>query len=153
MGVNWMVSPPDHVTTQRRRRRPVSLTSGWPMAPKKMPSNCRMSSTADSGSTYFIDQDAAFTITLPTDTAGVNFKFILSDAGSNDVKITSGASNGMKGFSMDPTTGINAVDNNLVKFASGTAVIGDVIKVQNDGTTWWVESFSSATNGIVGANS
>ena len=30
MGVNWMVSPPDHVTTQRRRRRPVSLTSGWP---------------------------------------------------------------------------------------------------------------------------
>ena len=108
---------------------------------------------SDSGKYFTIDQDAAFTVTLPADQEGLNFRFVLTDAGSNDVKIDSGASNGMKGFSMDPTTGINAIDNNLVQFASGTAVIGDYIECWNDGTTWWVESISSATNGIVGADS
>jgi hypothetical protein len=108
---------------------------------------------SDSGKVFTIDQDAAYTVTLPSDQEGLNYRFVLTDAGSNDVKIDSGASNGMKGFSMDPSTGINAVDNNLVKFASGTSVIGDYIEIWNDGTTWWVESFSSATDGIVGANS
>ena len=108
---------------------------------------------SDSGKYFTIDQDAAYTVTLPADQEGLNFRFVLTDAGSNDVKIDSGASNGMKGFSMDPSTGINAIDNNLVKFASGTAVIGDYIECWNDGTTWWVESISSATDGIVGANS
>ena len=110
-------------------------------------------SAADSGTIYTIDQDAAFSVTLPADEAGLWFRFVLTDAGSNDVKIDSGASNGIKGFSMDPSTGINAVDNNLVKFASGTSVIGDYVELWNDGTTWWCESFSSATDGIVGANS
>jgi len=108
---------------------------------------------SDSGKVFTIDQDAAYTVTLPSDQEGLNYRFVLTDAGSNDVKIDSGASNGMKGFSMDPSTGINAVDNNLVKFASGTSVIGDYVEIWNDGTTWWVESFSSATDGIVGANS
>ena len=108
---------------------------------------------SDSGKIFTIDQDAAYTVTLPSDQEGLNYRFVLTDAGSNDVKIDSGASNGMKGFSMDPSTGINAVDNNLVKFASGTSVIGDYLEIWNDGTSWWVESFSSATDGIVGANS
>ena len=108
---------------------------------------------SDSVKIFTIDQDDAYTVTLPSDQEGLNYRFVLTDAGSNDVKIDSGASNGMKGFSMDPSTGINAIDNNLVKFASGTSVIGDYIECWNDGTTWWVESFSSATDGIVGANS
>ena len=108
---------------------------------------------SDSGKVFTIDQDAAFTITLPSDQEGLNYKFILTDAGSNDVKIDGGGSNAIKGFQMDPSTGINAVDNNMVKYASGTSVIGDVIRLENDGTTWWGEAFSSATDGIVGANS
>jgi hypothetical protein len=108
-----------------------------------------------SGTIYSIDQDAAFTVELPAVDAfaGMWFRFVLADAGSNDVKINSNASNGIKGFSMDPTTGINAIDNNLVKFVSGTAVVGDYIELWNDGAVWWCESFSSATNGILGANS
>ena len=108
---------------------------------------------ADSGKLITIDQDAAFTITLPSDAAGVNFKFLLTDAGSNDVKIDGGGSNAVKGWAFDPSTGINAVDNNLVKFASGTAIVGDVIQLHNDGTTWWCNAWSGATNGILGADS
>ena len=110
--------------------------------------------SSDSGKVFTIDQDAAFAITLPaTHLEGENYKFIVTDAGSGEVHIDSGASNGIKGFSMDPTTGINAIDNNLVEIAASTAVIGDVVKLVSDGTTWWCESFSSATNGIVGADS
>ena len=110
--------------------------------------------SSDSGKVFTIDQDATFVITLPSShQEGENFKFIVTDAGSGEVHITSGASNGIKGFSMDPTTGINAIDNVLVEIASSTAVVGDVVKLVSDGTTWWCESFSSATNGIVGADS
>jgi hypothetical protein len=108
---------------------------------------------SDSGKVFTIDQDATFVITLPSDQEGLNYKFIVTDAGSGEVHITSGASNGIKGFSMDPTTGINAIDNVLVEIAASTAVIGDTVELVNDGTTWWCKSFSSATNGIVGADS
>ena len=110
--------------------------------------------SSDSGKVFTIDQDAAFAITLPaTHLEGENYKFIVTDAGSGEVHIDSGASNGIKGFSMDPTVGINLIDNNLIEIVASTAVIGDVVKLVSDGTTWWCESFSSATNGIVGANS
>jgi hypothetical protein len=102
--------------------------------------------SSDSGKVFTIDQDATFVITL-------NYKFIVTDAGSGEVHITSGISAGIKGFSMDPTVGINAISNVLVEVVASTAVIGDVVKLVSDGTTWWCESFSSATNGIVGADS
>ena len=108
---------------------------------------------SDSGKVFTIDQDATFVITLPADQEGLNYKFIVTDAGSGEVHITSGASNGIKGWSMDPTTGINAIDNVLVEIASSTATVGDVVELVNDGTTWWCKSFSGATNGIVGADS
>lgn len=108
---------------------------------------------SDSGKVFTIDQDATFVITLPSDQEGLNYKFILTDAGSGEVHITSGASNGIKGFSMDPSIGINAIDNVLVEVVASTAVIGDTVELVNDGTTWWCKSFSSATNGIVGADS
>tara|TARA_Y100001938_G_C8007224_1_gene388008 strand:+ start:64 stop:459 length:396 start_codon:yes stop_codon:yes gene_type:complete len=108
---------------------------------------------SDSGKVFTIDQDATFVITLPADQEGLNYKFIVTDAGSGEVHITSGASNGIKGWSMDPTTGINAIDNVLVEIAASTATVGDVVELVNDGTTWWCKSFSGATNGIVGADS
>ena len=109
---------------------------------------------SDSGKTFFVDQDVAFTATLPADQEGLNYTFILTDAGSNDVKIDSGASNGIKGWGMDVTATLtDAIDNNLVKFVSGTSIVGDVIRLINDGTTWWCESHSGADGGIVGANS
>ena len=108
---------------------------------------------SDSGWVFTIDQDAAYTVTLPSDQEGLNYKFIVTDAGSGEVHITSGASNGIKGFSMDPTTGVNLIDNVLIEIAASTAVIGDYVNLVNDGTTWWAESMSAATNGILGADS
>ena len=110
--------------------------------------------SSDSGKVFTIDQDATFVITLPSShLEGENFKFIVTDAGSGEVHITSGGAAGIKGFSMDPTTGINAVSNVLVEIVASTAVVGDYVNLVSDGTTWWCDSISSATNGIVGADS
>ena len=108
---------------------------------------------ADSGKTIFIDQDAAYSITLPSTQLGLEYTFILTDAGSNEVKIDGGAANKIKGFSMDPTTGINLVDNNLLIIYDSLAVVGDYVRLVSDGSVWWCTSFSSATNGILGGNS
>ena len=109
---------------------------------------------SDSGKTFFVNQGAAFTATLPSDQEGLNYTFILVAADSNDVKIDSGASNGIKGWGMDVTATLTyAINNNLVKFVSGAAIVGDVIRLVNDGTTWWCESHSGADGGIVGADS
>ena len=109
---------------------------------------------SDSGKIFTIDQEAAYTVTLPSDQEGLNYTFILVAADSNDVKIDSGASNGIKGWGMDVTATLtDAINNNLVKFVSGAAIVGDVIRLVNDGTTWWCESHSGADGGIVGADS
>ena len=108
---------------------------------------------SDSGKTFLIDQDAAYAITLPALQEGLSFEFIVSDAGSGEVHITSGTSNGIKGWSMDLTTGLNAIDNVLVEIVASTAALGDTVKLWCNGSVWLCQSFSGSTNGIVGADS
>ena len=108
---------------------------------------------SDSGKLFLVSQAAAYTITLPTEQEGLNFKFMCNAAASNDVKIDGGESNAIKGQAFDPTTGINAIDNNMVKFASGSAAVGDIIELHCDGTDWLCIAHSGGTNGIVVANS
>ena len=107
---------------------------------------------SDSGKVFTIDQDAAFTVTLPSDQEGLKYEFILTDAGSNDVKIDGGGSNAIKGVMVDENS-VEAIDNNIVKFVSGTAVVGDRFSLVNDGTTWWCEGMCSADGGIIHASS
>ena len=108
---------------------------------------------SDSGKKFSIDLDATFVITLPAHQEGLNYEFVVTDAGSGEVHVTSGVSANMKGWAMDPTTGINVVNNILVEFAGGTAILGDVMRCYSDGTNWIVEAFSGGSNGIVGADS
>ena len=109
----------------------------------------------DSGKIFEIDQDAAFTVTLPSaaSVAGWNARFVLTDRGTNDVKIDSGTSNGIQGQVSDPTTGIIAIDNNLVKFANNVAVVGDFVDLYSNGTRYIVDGKTGAEDGIAGANS
>ena len=54
---------------------------------------------------------------------------------------------------MDPSSGINAIDSVLVEIAASTATVGDYVRLWCDGNVWFCQSFSGATNGIVGADS
>ena len=107
---------------------------------------------SDSGTVFTIDADSTFVITLPSDQEGLNYKFIINDAGSGEVHVTSGASNGIQGLITDENS-VEAIDHVLIEFAASTAVVGDYINLVNDGTTWLVEGMCSADGGIVGAAS
>ena len=99
---------------------------------------------SDSGKIFTIDQDAAFSITLPTVAqagAGWFAKFLLTDAGTNSVKIISDASEdtliGMIGSadgaaSESAESGVDEID-----FANGAAV-GDYVDIFCDGTNFYV---------------
>ena len=107
---------------------------------------------SDSGKVFTIDQDATFVITLPSDQEGLNYKFIVTDAGSGEVHVTSGASNGIQGLITDENS-VEAIDHVLIEFVASTAAVGDYINLVNDGTTWLVEGMCSTDGGIVGAAS
>ena len=91
-------------------------------------------------------------ITLPADQEGLNYKFIVTDAGSGEVHVTSGASNGIQGLITDENS-VEAIDHVLIEFVASTAAVGDYINLVNDGTTWLVEGMCSTDGGIVGAAS
>ena len=111
---------------------------------------------ADSGKVFELDADSAYTITLPTagsSVKGWHARFVLTDAGSNDVKITTATANGIQGHVADPSTGANAIDHHLVKFVASTAIVGDYIDLYCNGTRYIVSGYTGATDGLAGAAS
>ena len=106
----------------------------------------------ESGSTILVNPAAAYSITLPADKAGLKFKFVYVAAAANLVKIDSAAANGIKGMSVDVTGAGNLVDNPAVHFIA-TGVVGSVVELVCDGTTWFVTAVDSGTNKIIGGAS
>lgn len=106
---------------------------------------------ADSGGVFNIDQDAAFDIALPDPTtgAGCRYTFVISDAGSNNVTVsTTGASTFIGTIANDVTSVIPATGSTLT-FASGTAAVGDTIEAISVSTSLYlIRAISSAAGGI-----
>ena len=102
---------------------------------------------SDSGKVFTIDQDAAFSITLPTAAqagAGWNARFILTDAGSGTVKVipnsaedtligTLGSADGGTTSSMSAESGVDE----LIWVAS-TSAPGDWAELICEGSNFYV---------------
>ena len=109
---------------------------------------------SDSGKTYFLNSADGFTVTLPSPRGGLNFEFIVKTAPTTHYIITS--KNAAATLNVQViTSDLNAAGNpavktnaTIIRFVASTAVVGDSIEMISDGTTWWVEGFSSVTNGI-----
>ena len=95
---------------------------------------------SDSGKVFTIDQDAAFSITLPTASqagAGWNARFIVTDIGSNDVKIIPDSSE-------DTLIGmIGSADS-----SSGNAGPGDWAELICDGSNFYVSGQEHDNDGM-----
>ena len=110
---------------------------------------------SDSGKVFTIDQDAAFSITLPTASqagAGWNARFIVTDIGSNDVKIIPDSSEdtliGMIG-SADSSGGESAESGvDELVFASGNAGPGDWAELICDGSNFYVSGQEHDNDGM-----
>lgn len=106
----------------------------------------------DSGGAFVIDQDAAFDIDLPAPPAdgSCEFEFVIGDAGSNNVTITVlGAAATFIGTIVNDVTSVIPATGATLTFASGTAAVGDRIRVKSAGTDKYiVDAVTTANGGI-----
>lgn len=106
---------------------------------------------ADAGGVFEIDQDAAFDIALPDPTtgAGCRYTFVITDAGSNNVTISTTGSSTFVGTIANDVTSVIPATGSTLTFASGTAAVGDTIEAVSVSTTLYlIRAISSAAGGI-----
>lgn len=104
---------------------------------------------ADSGKTIFMNAAGGGTITLPALKAGVYFKFIVGATAPTTAWIVDSA----EGDNISGVLTVNgalvaAVAEDQINFVASTAVSGDMIELECDGTNWYVTGLGSASGSI-----
>jgi len=104
---------------------------------------------ADSGKTLFLNAAGGGTVTLPALKAGVNFKIIVGATAPTTAWIVDSA----EGDNISGVLTVNgalvaAVDEDQINFVASTAVSGDYIELECDGTNWYVSGAGSAAGSI-----
>lgn len=110
---------------------------------------------SDSGKIFFLNSATEFATTLPSPTAGVNFKFIVKAApsGASYTIVTASSANiiigGINELEVDTgDDGPYIADGDTITFVDGTAVVGDWVELISDGTSWYVTGQANADGGI-----
>ena len=106
---------------------------------------------ADSGGVFQIDQDAAFDIALPDPTTGpgCRYTFVITDAGSNNVTISTTGSSTFVGTIVNDVTSVLPATGSTLTFVSGVAAVGDTIEAISVSTSLYlIRAVSSANGGI-----
>jgi hypothetical protein len=106
---------------------------------------------ADSGGVFEIDQDAAFDIALPDPTTGpgCRYTFVISDAGANNVTVSTTGSSTFIGTIVNDVTSVVPATGGTLTFATGTAAVGDTIEAISISTSLYlIRAVSSAAGGI-----
>lgn len=106
--------------------------------------------TADeSGSTFYLGLAGGFTSTLPAPAAGLNYKFVVAVQPTTAYIITTNASaNIIEGMADVNSTLVLASNEDTINFVASTAIIGDWVELESDGTSWFVTGQSGAVGGI-----
>jgi len=104
---------------------------------------------ADSGKTIFLNAAGGGTVTLPALKAGVFFKFIIGATAPTTAWIVDSA----EGDNISGVLTVNgalvaAVAEDQINFIASTAVSGDSIDLECDGTNWYVTGLGSAAGSI-----
>jgi hypothetical protein len=104
---------------------------------------------AESGKTSFLNLAGGFTTTLPAPAAGLKFKFVVSVAPTTAYIITvAGGVNVIEGMADVNSTLVLASNEGEINFAANTAIVGDWVEVESDGTSYFVTGQSGAAGGI-----
>ena len=105
---------------------------------------------SDSGKVIFITEpaDANQVITLPTERAGLNFKFICSVDLTNTITIDSPTDSNIFGEIVVNGASVPAKDEDNIKFVGAAADQGDYVEFECDGTNWYVTGAGAASGSI-----
>jgi len=111
--------------------------------------------TADCGKTLLLNATTEFATTLPTPTAGCKLKFIVKAApsGASYTVVTASSGNVLIGGINELETdtgddGPSDTDADTITFADGVAVVGDMVEMNSDGTSWYFNGQAKADGGI-----
>ena len=89
----------------------------------------------DSGKTYLVHCSVARTINLPAASAGVSYKFIVTDStAASTINAESGV---IQGQFTDDNDSTNVSDTTTINLGTSCAV-GDWLSLVSDGTNWYV---------------
>lgn len=104
----------------------------------------------ESGRIFYLNAAGGFTSTLPAPQAGLKFTFIVKTAPTTAYVITTNSgANVLYGTYLDTVgelTYFSAQDT--LNFVASTAVVGDRLDVESDGTNWYCKAVSGANGGI-----
>jgi len=104
---------------------------------------------ADSGKTLFLNAAGGGTVILPALKAGLNFKVIIGATAPTTAWIVDSA----EGDNISGVLNVNgalvaAVAEDQINFIASTAVTGDTIELDCDGTNWYLKGLGSAAGSI-----
>jgi len=104
----------------------------------------------ETGKTFFLSTAGGFTSTLPAPAAGLNYKFIVRVAPTTAYIITTnGGSNILHGTFLDIVGELTViVAQDTLNFVASTALKGDRLEVESDGSVWYCKAISGADGGI-----
>lgn len=101
----------------------------------------------ESGKTFFLGLAGGFASTLPAPAAGLKYKFVVSVAPTT--AYTVGATGAIIEGAVDVnSTLVLGANETTITFAANTAIVGDWVEVESDGTSWFLNGMSGAAGGI-----
>lgn len=104
---------------------------------------------ADSGKTIFLNAAGGGVVTLPALKAGVFFKIIVgATAPTTAWNIRSAETANIQGVLTVDGAAVPAVDEDDINFVASTAVSGDYIELECDGTNWYVSGVGEAAGSL-----
>jgi hypothetical protein len=124
------------------------VTGSYPM-PTAITDTASVATTA-SGQTHLVTSKGggAYLVSLPAPANGLKYKFVLQSAtNANNIDITA-TSTIFYGAVTCLSTGLVIAGRNTVRFTN-TAVRGDWVAVESDGTNWYVSGASQITTGSI----
>ena len=108
--------------------------------------------TAQSGTTFFLNSATEFVTTLPAPAAGLNYTFIVGAApsGASYTVVTASSANIIKGQAVNAAgvAGDTGTADDTISFVDGQAVAGDQVIVISDGTSWFAKAFCAVAAGV-----
>jgi len=102
---------------------------------------------SESGKTSYLNLAGGFASALPAPAAGLKYKFVVSVAPTtNYTVVATGAV--IEGAVDVNSTLVLAANETTITFAANTAIVGDWVEVESDGTSWFLSGMSGAIGGI-----
>ena len=104
---------------------------------------------ADSGKVFILNATGGGTVTLPSLKSGSNFKFIIgaTEPTTNWI-VDSAEGDNIDGILVVNGASVAAVEEDQINFVASTAVAGDYIELECDGSNWFVNGVGRAAGAI-----